>query len=145
MILTTNRIGTFDEAFKSRMHLTIRYEGLKLFQRRQIWTKFVDRLAKLEESGRAISTSNSSHGFRGSVDVSDIQKYLEVLAEIPLNGRQIRNVISTAKQLAKYKDESMRYEHLSRVISEVVKFESYIQEVHDDHTSDEIARERETR
>ncbi|ETS74037.1 hypothetical protein PFICI_13903 [Pestalotiopsis fici W106-1] len=147
LILTTNRIGTFDEAFKSRMHLTLRYEDLKLFQRRQIWTKFISRLSELESSRKmsADQSSTSECDSRSTIDIADITKHLEALAAIHLNGRQIRNAVSTAKQLALFKKEAMGYKHLDRVISEVMKFENYIQKVHGDLTPDEIAEERQIR
>ncbi|KAH8722459.1 P-loop containing nucleoside triphosphate hydrolase protein, partial [Phaeosphaeriaceae sp. PMI808] len=37
LILTSNRVGTFDEAFKSRIQLSPHYENLNKAQRQKIW------------------------------------------------------------------------------------------------------------
>lgn len=40
LILTTNRVGTFDEAFKSRIQMSLRYERLERHQRKRVWLNF---------------------------------------------------------------------------------------------------------
>ena len=40
LILTTNRIKTFDLAAQSRVHLAIRYQDLSIKDRQKIFTKF---------------------------------------------------------------------------------------------------------
>jgi AAA+ superfamily predicted ATPase len=47
LILTSNRVGTFDEAFISRIQLALHYPDLGPLQRRQIWQNFVERLENL--------------------------------------------------------------------------------------------------
>ena len=44
LILTTNRVGMFDESFKSRIQLALHYEKLKLKDRKIIWDKFFPAL-----------------------------------------------------------------------------------------------------
>ncbi|KUI72973.1 ATPase family AAA domain-containing protein 3B [Cytospora mali] len=51
LILTSNRLGTFDEAFKSRIQLALHYESLSHYQRTEIWGNFFRRLERLEEKG----------------------------------------------------------------------------------------------
>lgn len=41
LILTSNRVATFDEAFKSRINLAIRYEDLEEEQRLKILRNFI--------------------------------------------------------------------------------------------------------
>ena len=41
LFLTTNRMGTFDAAFKSRIHLAIRYYPLSFETRRDLWRSFI--------------------------------------------------------------------------------------------------------
>lgn len=41
LILTSNRVGTFDEAFKSRIQLALHYKNLSENQRSQIWSNFL--------------------------------------------------------------------------------------------------------
>ncbi|KAI1302934.1 hypothetical protein F5Y03DRAFT_407401 [Xylaria venustula] len=145
LILTSNRVGTFDEAFRSRIQLTLRYENLTKLQRHKIWTNFVRRLEKLRSSKAAAASSSSlttrvisDFGF----DFKDIKEHIDELAERNLNGREIRNAISTARQLAMYKRESMNYKHLQRVINETSKFEQYITELHRGFSADEIMKDK---
>ncbi|KAI0968984.1 ATPase [Xylaria arbuscula] len=145
LILTSNRVGTFDEAFRSRIQLTLRYENLTKLQRHKIWTNFVRRLEKLESSKAAAASSsspttrvNSDFGF----DFKDITEHIDELAERNLNGREIRNAISTARQLAMYKREPMNYKHLQRVIKETSNFLAYLHELRG-FTADEIMKDRE--
>ena len=49
LILTTNRVGTFDEAFKSRIRLAIPYSNLNEDQRVEIWRNFIDMLKHTKE------------------------------------------------------------------------------------------------
>ncbi|KAI1132884.1 ATPase [Nemania abortiva] len=144
LILTSNRVGIFDEAFRSRIQLTLRYENLNQDQRHKIWGNFITRLEKLESS-RVVATSLSSStqtisdfGF----DFKDIRAHIAELSERNLNGREIRNAISTARQLAIYKREPLAYKHLERVIKEISKFEDYITELNRGFSSDEIQKER---
>lgn len=78
--LTTNRVSTIDEAFQSRVDLFLRYEDLTVSARRQVWESFIDRV------GRE----------RFSVTGEDLDK----LAELHLNGREIKNLIKSAHLLS---------------------------------------------
>ncbi|RYP68985.1 hypothetical protein DL770_008335 [Monosporascus sp. CRB-9-2] len=115
LILTTNRVGTFDEAFKSRIQLALRYEKLKDYQRKQIWRNFIDRLRALGE--------------HDSIDFDDILLHIDELARCPMNGRQIRNSITTGRQLAKFMKKKMTFTHLKRAITVAEKFDRYLASV----------------
>lgn len=78
LILTSNRVGTFDEAFRSRIQLALHYPNLGPQQRLRIWQTFIARLESLDEE---------------SIDIKDLQDNLHLLKEEKLNGRQIRNII----------------------------------------------------
>lgn len=54
LILTSNRVGTFDQAFKSRIQLALHYENLKKPQRRKIWCNFFTRLRDLGETAGSV-------------------------------------------------------------------------------------------
>jgi hypothetical protein len=58
-----------------------------------------------------------------------------------MNGLEIRNAVTTARQLALYRKERMNYGHLSHVIKVAQKFEGYLLHVHEGTTDDQIARE----
>ncbi|KAL3423070.1 hypothetical protein PVAG01_04817 [Phlyctema vagabunda] len=143
LILTTNRVGTFDEAFKSRIQLALRYENLDKHQRKQIWRNFIKRLRSLGEER--------------SIDFDDVGLHIEDLAELPMNGRQIRNSITTARQLAQFEKRKMTYSHLQRTINVSKKFDKYLSDVREQrveepnqmvdgrYTDDFIAREEQIR
>ncbi|KAH0432665.1 AAA family ATPase [Colletotrichum camelliae] len=115
LILTTNRVGTFDEAFKSRIQLALRYEKLEAHQRKQIWKNFFARL--------------NSIGEEDSIDFDDISLHIDELTRHPMNGRQIRNTITTARQLAKFMGKKMVFSHLQRTIAITNKFDQYLADV----------------
>lgn len=133
LILTSNRVGTFDEAFKSRILLPLHYKPLTNDQRRRIWDNFFHHLKDGEASSeRAVMAKPSGAKKdksveRPSIDFEDIRRHLGDLAKVEMNGRQIRNAITTARQLAKFKRESMNYKHLEHVIQVTQMFDKYLE------------------
>ncbi|KAJ4290061.1 hypothetical protein N0V88_006565 [Collariella sp. IMI 366227] len=79
MFMTTNRVDDIDAAFQSRIHVSIEYPDLTSASRRTIWTNFV--------KGSTLKTTLTD-------------KDIAELAELKLNGRQIKNVLKTAQLLA---------------------------------------------
>ncbi len=147
--MTSNRVGHFDEAFKSRIQLTLRYKTLDKSQRLQIWQNFITRLEGFqptEEEAVTIKHQSSIHGGvdRG-IEVEEVKAKLPQLADAELNGREIRNAISTARQLAMFRKEKMGYEHLKVVIAEAKKFEDYLLELNDGFSPDDISKIEKTR
>ncbi|KAL9619295.1 MAG: hypothetical protein Q9160_006060 [Pyrenula sp. 1 TL-2023] len=130
LILTSNRVGTFDEAFKSRIQLALPYENLTRGQRRKIWRNFMKRIEHLDAQ---------------SIDFDDVIDNIDQLSEPDMNGREIRNAITTARQLAQFKDERLRYKHLKHVINVSGKFSKYLIDLMDGMTGDELKRERRLR
>jgi SpoVK/Ycf46/Vps4 family AAA+-type ATPase len=128
LILTTNRIGTFDEAFKSRVQLALHYPPLNDKAREEIWHNFMRSLFAEGEN----------------VDFEELNEKIYVLAKHKLNGRQIRNTISTARQLAQYRKEKLRFVHMNQALQVVDEFEKYVTDVHD-HSDEEYARDLGTR
>jgi hypothetical protein len=53
-----------------------------------------------------------------------------VLAKEELNGRQIRNAITTARQLARFRGQPLGYAHLSQTIRIANEFEEYVEKTH---------------
>lgn len=114
LILTSNRVGTFDEAFKSRIQLSLYYRDLNEAQQRKIWRNFINRLKDLGEM---------------NVDYDDFNDHISDLLRESMNGRQIRNVITSAHQLAQYRKQDLRYSHLKYVMDISSRFDQYIREV----------------
>lgn len=82
LILTTNRVSTFDQAFKSRIHFAIQYSELDRDCRRNIWQTFLGKF--------------TLHGDTGD----ELPALLDEMATTVLNGRQIRNVVHLAHALS---------------------------------------------
>jgi SpoVK/Ycf46/Vps4 family AAA+-type ATPase len=126
IILTSNRVGTFDEAFKSRINLALHYTSLKYADRRKVWRNLFKTLKETDPE---------------NVDFEDLEDNLDELAKVELNGRDIRNAISVARELARFrKGEKMNFGHLSHVISIGEEFEKYLDKTHG-HTRDEWLKE----
>ncbi|PQE33385.1 AAA family ATPase protein [Rutstroemia sp. NJR-2017a WRK4] len=128
LILTSNRVGTFDEVFKSRILL---------------------RLKDMDDSnGSALVSSVTEPGSRKrkfqdqstGIDIDDIECYLSERSECELSGRQIRNVITTARQLATFRGERTSFEHLKHVITVSRKFDTYLKTAQEGYSDDQIAR-----
>ena len=85
-MLTTNQIAQFDVAVHSRIQVAIRYESLNKDQTMAIFEGFLEPLAK-----------------RGLVkDMEDIRAWLkEDVIKMGLDGRQIRNIVTSALSLAR--------------------------------------------
>jgi SpoVK/Ycf46/Vps4 family AAA+-type ATPase len=126
LILTTNRVGTFDEAFKSRIQLSLHYQRLTEAQRVTIWENFFERLDTIDEE---------------SVNVDELRRNVRELAKYDMNGRQIRNALTTARQLALFEKETMDFRHLKHAIKVSAKFDQYLKNVKHGATDDDIARE----
>lgn len=102
LFLTTNRVETFDDAFKSRIHIPIRYTNLSVESRIQIWRNFCKMVP-------------------GGVDIDDAG--IAILAEHDLNGRQIKNVIKAAESLAVFDKIKLDLKTLQQVTRIQATFE----------------------
>ncbi|KAL4933484.1 ATP-binding protein [Aspergillus undulatus] len=129
LVLTSNRIGTFDEAFKSRVHLTLHFPTLDEGSRRRIWSNFITRLHRTHRTHRTYPEAK----------VDQILERLDELATFELNGREIRNSIRTAMLLAEFRGELFQYSHLHDVIEVSNEFEQYLRDMHG-HSASESAR-----
>ena len=132
LFLTTNRVGSFDDAFMSRINVALHYEPLREIHRTEIWRKNFKRLQK--EESIEIDTDTFFYS------VSDPE-----MKAVEWNGREIRNAFQTAVALAK--DEAkqegkdiavLKPEHLKRVVKMSSMFKAYISSTH--HDQDEATR-----
>jgi SpoVK/Ycf46/Vps4 family AAA+-type ATPase len=105
LILTTNRVGTFDEAFQSRIDLAIRYDPLTAELRLQIW-KHCLRLNQKD----------------AKVNIEDLQSHLHELASHDFNGRQIRGAVKTALELARFSGVPMGWSHICEAVENISSF-----------------------
>lgn len=91
-------------------------------------------------SSRTAQVNGPSKTEDFGIDFEDINDYLKELSDYELNGRQIRNAITTARQLAKFKRETMSYAHLKHVIDVASKFDTYLGDL-TGFSGDDMARE----
>lgn len=95
LFLTTNRVATFDPAFKSRIDLNISYPSLDSSARHQIWKTFTEK-------------SKNFPGNESSLSAED----LDALASLELNGREIKNLVKAGRLLAQANSQSLGMEHV---------------------------------
>jgi len=80
--LTTNRVGQFDEAFMSRIHLSLGYDKLTNDSRGKIWDNMFRKLRDdHERGGREILYEYDAKSYVKSRKVQELE----------WNGREIRN------------------------------------------------------
>jgi hypothetical protein len=115
IFLTSNRVGTFDEAFQSRIRVALRYEPLSVQSRRMIWSNFFNMLLDDDQDV--------------GVNIPSLERRLDDLAKYKINGRQIRNVLLTARQLALHRQENLEWSHLQQVLKLSDSFNKYLNEV----------------
>lgn len=106
LFLTTNRVGAIDDAFRSRLHLTLFYPKLTRTQTLRIWKTNLQRLKEINservENGRQPIDFNA----RKIRDwVSDHWEGMQ------WNGRQIRNAFQTAVALSEFKAKQLSAQH----------------------------------
>ena len=78
------------------------------------------------------------------VNFDELRHHLDELADHDMNGRQIRNVLTTARQLAIYRKERLDWEHLEQAMQVSTDFNTYLKKVQG-HSDDQWAREEKLR
>ncbi|KAI8192229.1 ATPase family AAA domain-containing protein 3-B [Colletotrichum sp. SAR 10_77] len=125
LFLTTNRVGSFDDAFISRIHIQLYYPDFSDDERQRVWKTFIDKLAR--EKGDTMRMT------------IDAKEYIESLRKHGLkwNGREIRNAFQTAVALAEYDAEKdsegrimVKDDHLRAVVELSKDFKGYLNDLH---------------
>ncbi|KAI0016754.1 ATPase [Xylariomycetidae sp. FL0641] len=96
LFMTTNRVANIDPAFQSRIHVSLEYPDLTPASRRAIWANFLRHTT-----------------LRSEVADEEVDEF----AQLPLNGRQIKNVLKTSQLLASRKKSPLRKEFIDTVLS----------------------------
>ncbi|KAG4433294.1 hypothetical protein IFR05_011214 [Cadophora sp. M221] len=109
LFLTTNRLTSFDLAFKSRIHLALRYTALDHQRRKELWKLFI-----------SLTSKESLEAWDESV--------LDALAQVDINGRQIKNSVRTASTLARSMNMVLGKEHIDIVLGTIESFEADLNE-----------------
>ncbi|KAF0322177.1 ATPase [Colletotrichum asianum] len=125
LFLTTNRVGSFDDAFISRIHIQLYYPDFSDEERQKVWKTFINKLVR--ERGETIRLT------------IDAKEYIEStrMQGLKWNGREIRNAFQTAVALAEYeadKDSEGRIkvkdDHLKAVVDLSKDFKTYLKDLH---------------
>ena len=141
LFLTTNRVGTFDDAFKSRIHLSLYYPELKLTPTLKVWKM---NIVRTRENLRHVDIEEDE-----ILEFAEKQ-YKKAKKENTgrWNGRQIRNAFQTAIALAEWdlKIEKTKTAKLTRARFEKVEkasreFDKYLKDTHGGANEGERAQE----
>lgn len=113
LFLTTNRIGDFDEAFASRVHISLHYPQLDFDSTRKIF----------ELNLRLITKRFQKKGRKLKIDEAKILQFAEDYwinnKNERWNGRQIRNGCQTALALAEFDAQGGSHERIKDANAEV--------------------------
>ena len=157
LFLTSNRVGTFDDAFVSRIHVVIHYPDFTNEKRCQIWDIFFNKLEREKENIKFTQRT---------VDYAKESKEIQSLG---WNGREIRNGVynfrhqrlrltanfglhiafSTAVALAEFendRDDKQRVifhaKHLEQVVKMSRAFQDYLKSTHGMSQAEQARRYR---
>lgn len=141
LFLTTNRIGDFDEAFASRIHMSLHYPPLDDLSTLKVFRLNLEMIkARYKERGRKIKMDEDEI-------THVVMQYYQKYDKARWNGRQIRNACQTALALAEFdaQPEGHKYDlkparsdtkvhlsvrHLETVSKAYLEFIEYLKEVH---------------
>ncbi|KAG7290976.1 hypothetical protein NEMBOFW57_000983 [Staphylotrichum longicolle] len=125
LFLTTNRVGTFDEAFMSRIHIQIHYPEFEDEERDRLWNAFFQKLEDDRETTMRITQSAKDY----------VQS--QELRALKWNGREIRNAFQVAVALAEAKNQRdkegrvlVQPDHIRASVQMSTEFRDYLVKVH---------------
>ena len=133
LFLTTNRVGAFDDAFKSRIHMSLFYPDLGRDPTRKVWEM---NLARIRENNKDIEINDD-----GILDFA-MKHYDKTEKTGKWNGRQIRNAFQTAIALAEWEAKGnnadgstpqpvkLTKSHFKKVAKASRGFNKYLRETH---------------
>ncbi|KAJ0421730.1 P-loop containing nucleoside triphosphate hydrolase protein [Aspergillus carlsbadensis] len=101
VILTARQTNRLNEAFRSRIRLIFHYRNPDRSQRLRIWQNFIGQVKEVDQL---------------KIDHERIDPHFDELAEIMMNGRQIRDTITTACECAVLQGQKLKAVGLKHVI-----------------------------
>ncbi|KAI1388580.1 uncharacterized protein F4822DRAFT_443486 [Hypoxylon trugodes] len=136
LFLTTNRLGDFDEAFASRIHISLYYPDLDQDSTRKVFELNLERIRKR----RGDKVDIWQH------EITEfINDYWDKHPDAHWNGRQIRNACQTALALAEFEamgnrpaslvvesgvTAELKRSHFETVAAAYVEFMKYVDDIH---------------
>ena len=120
LILTTNRIRSFDIAVQSRINLAIQFSDLNERQKKIIFKNLLEPLGD-----DLVENKNDLLKWMGE-DEEATQSFSG------LNGRQVRNVVFSAASLAGNRpvgEKILKVDDIKRMLEETVSFQRHLKEL----------------
>ncbi|KAI0556067.1 hypothetical protein F4679DRAFT_520938 [Xylaria curta] len=99
LFLTTNRVGAIDDAFRSRLHLTLYYPKLTKKQTNDIFTNNFARIANMNEERKKKELPPFEYTDTEDEILNWAKKNYKILG---WNGRQIRNAFQSVLALSEF-------------------------------------------
>ncbi|CAG8299662.1 unnamed protein product [Penicillium salamii] len=96
IFMTTNRASSIDSAFQSRIHLTLHYPELNIVATEKIWRQLTSQLER---------------------DETMTDETYDWLAELSMNGRQIKNTVKISALLAHKEKARLGFRHIRTVLN----------------------------
>ncbi|GAW23158.1 hypothetical protein ANO14919_127080 [Xylariales sp. No.14919] len=140
LFLTTNRIGDFDEAFSSRIHISLHYPALDYDSTVDVFDlNWRLMKARFKHTGRDLEIDESKI-------TASLAEYWHKHPNARWNGRQIRNACQTALALAEFEAQTggddgvvtnpfakvhLGVSHMKTVSDAYLEFIKYLQDVRD--------------
>ena len=146
LILTTNRVGEFDEAVKSRIHVSMYYKELDRASTLKIWRMNLDRLNR--------ENKKPAPARKIEFDTEEIMEFARGHWRDGhrWNGRQIKNAFQTAIALAEWDASDspnacpgdiahLETKHFKDVAIASARFDQYLLKVREERSEQMQARE----
>ncbi|KAF4545365.1 AAA family ATPase [Lasiodiplodia theobromae] len=127
LFLTTNKVGTFDDAFTSRIHLSLYYPPLDRKQTKKIWKVNLDRIQRTNQDTLVVQKEEIMQW------VKELMEELRSRDFRPWNGRQIHNACQTATSIAKFRPKEhgvLGPGEFETVKNATFDFDDYLKNVH---------------
>jgi len=150
LFLTTNRVGIIDDAFRSRLHLTLYYPDLSSRKALKIWEKNITRFEMTNQQRKANGRPSIE------IDNKKILKWAKLNWEaLQWNGRQIRNAFQTAIALADFEarqetvkgktsdaSPKVKVSHFNTIALASEQFNQYLLDTHGKNENELADREK---
>lgn len=135
LVLTTNRVGSFDEAIKSRVHCALYYPPLNQAKTFEVWKMNLDAL---ETRNKALEAHQRVRFKRKEIEEYARDHWRSGKRANRWNGRQIKNAFQTAVALAEWDNLSytggianpngllLKRDHFEKVAAASRHFDHYL-------------------
>ncbi|KAI1121218.1 hypothetical protein F5Y10DRAFT_288721 [Nemania abortiva] len=145
LFLTTNRVGAIDDAFRSRLHLTLYYPQLTEEQTAQIFSNNFKRIKQVNSERKESQLPPFDYrSSRGEVLKWAKKNY----KALKWNGRQIRNAFQTVLALSEFHAKSkknksqnpvIKLKYFKIVANAAIQFNDYLKATHG-YDEDKVAK-----